>query len=280
MLEHIIRYTYSERAFNEDVCAADASFMFVIDGATGLGENDVMGTGDDARWFAETMKANIERRIHNADMPLSQIVREAVKEARRAYVLDVEEMNQIDMPSACIALFRVSEDRLEFFGLGDTCGIVELNDGEIIMISDEKLEALDQGVIREMQRISAERGIPMAESRPFVQDQLIHNRNLRNTQEGYYALDLRDVGVDHAVVRTWPLDQVKRIACMSDGFSQILEYPGHQDIAALLDRIEHDHLKTAEELYALQEADADCQVVPRLKKRDDATLTFARIATN
>ena len=27
------------------------SFMFVIDGATGLGENDVMGTGDDARWF-------------------------------------------------------------------------------------------------------------------------------------------------------------------------------------------------------------------------------------
>ncbi len=47
MLEHIIRYTYSERAFNEDVCAADASFMFVIDGATGLGENDVMGTGDD-----------------------------------------------------------------------------------------------------------------------------------------------------------------------------------------------------------------------------------------
>ena len=179
-------------------------------------------------------------------------------------------MNQIDMPSACIALFRVSEDQLEFFGLGDTCGIVELNDGEIIMISDEKLEALDQGVIREMQRISAERGIPLAESRPFVQDQLIHNRNLRNTQEGYYALDLRDVGVD----------QVKRIACMSDGFSQILEYPGHQDIAALLDRIEHDHLKTAEELYALQEADADCQVVPRLKKRDDATLTFARIATN
>ena len=86
MLEHIIRYMYSERAFNEDVCAADASFMFVIDGATGLGENDVMGTGDDARWFAETMKANIERRIHNADMPLSQIVREAVKEARRAYV--------------------------------------------------------------------------------------------------------------------------------------------------------------------------------------------------
>ena len=86
MLEHIIRYTYSERAFNEDVCAADVSFMFVIDGATGLGENDVMGTGDDARWFAETMKANIERRIHNADMPLSQIVREAVKEARRAYV--------------------------------------------------------------------------------------------------------------------------------------------------------------------------------------------------
>ena len=83
-----------------------------------------------------------------------------------------------------------------------------------------------------------------------------------------------------ALVMQLRSDQVKRIACMSDGFSQILEYPGHQDIAALLDRIEHDHLKTAEELYALQEADADCQVVPRLKKRDDATLTFARIATN
>ena len=83
-----------------------------------------------------------------------------------------------------------------------------------------------------------------------------------------------------ALVMQLRSDQVKRIACMSDGFSQILEYPGHQDITALLDRIEHDYLKTAEELYALQEADADCQVVPRLKKRDDATLTFARIATN
>lgn len=64
---------------------------------------------------------------------------------------------------------------------------------------------------------------------------------------------------------------------MSDGFSQILDYPSHHDLSALLDAIEADHEQVARQLYDLQEEDSACHVVPRLKKRDDATMTFAKI---
>ena len=110
-----------------------------------------------------------------------------------------------------------------------------------------------------------------------MKDQLIYNRNLRNTEKGYYALDLTEAGPAHAFVRTWPVESVRRIACMSDGFSQILDYPSHHDLSALLDAIEADHEQVARQLYDLQEEDSACRVVPRLKKRDDATMTFAKI---
>lgn len=276
MLEHLIQYTHSDKRYNEDVSAVGNDYMFVIDGATGLGANDVMGCGDDARWFAQTMKEHIQKHIHD-ELPLTEIVCQAIRDTRSRYRQDVEKMKKIDMPSGCIALFRLKDKKLEFFGLGDTCGVIELRDGQILMIADERLEALDHSVIQEMVRISAERGIPLSETRPFVKDQLIYNRNLRNTEKGYYALDLTEAGPAHAFVRTWPVESVRRIACMSDGFSQILDYPGHHDLSALLDAIEADHEQVARQLYDLQEEDSACRVVPRLKKRDDATMTFAKI---
>ena len=37
---------------------------------------------------------------------------------------------------------------LEFYGLGDTCGVIELMDHSVEMVTDSVLEALDDKVIR------------------------------------------------------------------------------------------------------------------------------------
>ena len=138
MLEHLIQYTHSDKRYNEDVSAVGNDYMFVIDGATGLGANDVMGCGDDARWFAQTMKEHIQKHIHD-ELPLTEIVCQAIRDTRSRYRQDVEKMKKIDMPSGCIALFRLKDKKLEFFGLGDTCGVIELRDGQILMIADNSL---------------------------------------------------------------------------------------------------------------------------------------------
>ena len=89
MLEHLIQYTHSDKRYNEDVSAVGNDYMFVIDGATGLGANDVMGCGDDARWFAQTMKEHIQKHIHD-ELPLTEIVCQAIRDTRSRYRQDVE----------------------------------------------------------------------------------------------------------------------------------------------------------------------------------------------
>ena len=60
---------------------------------------------------------------------------------------------------------------------------------------------------------------------------------------------------------------------MSDGFSQILMYPGYSDIKQILDAIETNE-PIEKQLYQYQEMDADCILYPRLKKRDDTTYIY------
>lgn len=276
MFTHRFAHTYSDKIMNEDVFSIGKHHLFVIDGATGLGKNDLMGLGDDARWFAQEMKRHLEASLHlNED--LESIVLRSIKKICDEYDLNPDQINKIDMPSACIALFRERNDFLEFYGLGDTCGVIELMDHSVEMVTDSVLEALDDKVIRTMQKISKEKKIPLLQTRPDVNAMLIEHRKLRNTPNGYYALDLSETGARHAVKKCWPLSDVCRVACMSDGFSQIMDFDYCNSMSQLLDAVDQDPLKVFKDLYDLQEQDALCSKVPRLKKRDDTTLAYAKV---
>lgn len=48
-------------------------------------------------------------------------------------------------------------------------------------------------------------------------------------------------------------------------------------MSQLLDAVDQDPLKVFKDLYDLQEQDALCSKVPRLKKRDDTTLAYAKV---
>ena len=158
MFTHRFAHTYSDKIMNEDVFSIGKHHLFVIDGATGLGKNDLMGHGDDARWFAQEMKRHLEASLH-LDEDLESIVLRSIKKICDEYDLNPDQINKIDMPSACIALFRERNDFLEFYGLGDTCGVIELMDHSVEMVTDSVLEALDDKVIRTMQKISKEKTV-------------------------------------------------------------------------------------------------------------------------
>lgn len=64
---------------------------------------------------------------------------------------------------------------------------------------------------------------------------------------------------------------------MSDGFSQIMDFDYCNSMSQLLDAVDQDPLKVFKDLYDLQEQDALCSKVPRLKKRDDTTLAYAKV---
>lgn len=95
--------TFSEKKWNEDVYYMSDTCIFVIDGATGLSNNQVMSQ-DDAWWFATSMKEEFIKRIHNPS--LIDILKESILAIQNKYKYDVSTILRQDMPSGCISLFR------------------------------------------------------------------------------------------------------------------------------------------------------------------------------
>ena len=63
MFSNIIVRSTSDKEYNEDGYGFRDDVVFVIDGATGLGENNYMGYGDDAKWFVST--GNLENHAYD-----------------------------------------------------------------------------------------------------------------------------------------------------------------------------------------------------------------------
>ncbi|MGM9912106.1 protein phosphatase 2C domain-containing protein [Floccifex sp.] len=265
-----ISYCFSDRIFNEDTFSFSDHHIMVLDGATSLTKKNIMSE-DDAAWFVQQLKKEIDKHILE-EQSLSTIVYNACMKIKSQYYYTQD----IDYPNACISLFRFQEDTLEYFGLGDSLGIVEMKDGSIECFEDKMINELDNNVIEHMITLSKEKQIPFLETRQEqeIKDHLLQNRKCHN--QSYFILDPTGKGIRHACIKQWKLEEISRICCMSDGFSQIMMYPGFSDIIDVLNEIDRDHGKIEKQLYFFQEQDPDCIYYPRLKKRDDTTYVYLK----
>lgn len=276
MFRIINHKTYSDREYNEDTYGFSSSFMFVIDGASGLKDNDIMDCGDDAAWFVENVKKYLMQHLHE-DKDVASILKESVDILYAQYKERVKEVDMVSMPSACISLFRIKDDFVEFYGLGDCVGVIEMKDGSVECLIDQNIEDLDQIAIDKMVEIAKKKNISPIKARPYIQDILMKHRTLRNTEAGYYGLDLSGDGLFYAMRKKYPLDKIKRIACLSDGLYEVVLFKQYENYPALLDAMEKDLDKVFTLLFDAQEEDKDACIVPRFKKRDDTTGIIARV---
>ena len=276
MFYNIVSKSISDRIHNEDVYGFGENFVFVIDGATGLGENDCMGYGDDAKWFVENVAKYLCDHvssgtiIEHLEMICSQLYDTYSKQLKFNH-------KAAYMPSSCISLFRIVDETVEYYGLGDTMGYIEFTDGSYEVMYDQKLVDLDASAIKQMEDIASEKGISPIEARKYIQDILIYNRSLLNTENGYYSLELTGGGLHHAICKSWNLKDVKRVCCMSDGFYEILDYGLYPNVKELVNGVEKDYEFVFDQLYQAQEKDALGYEVPRFKIRDDTTVVYAHV---
>ena len=276
MFSHIIGKSISDREFNEDVYSINPNLIFVIDGATGLGENNIMGKGDDAWWFVENVKSYLETHL-NENETIENCLKKITNILYNQYKSNNVDLNKAFMPSSCISLFRIIDNQLEYYGLGDCVGVVELKNGSIEIFYDEKLVCLDQVALNAMVEISEKKGISPFQARREIQDILIKNRSLLNSEEGYYSLELMGQGIDKAMKKTWKIDDVKRIMCMSDGFYEIMDFQLFTNVFELMNAVALDFESVFKLLYDAQKEDRDGYKVPRFKLRDDTTMVYAEI---
>lgn len=265
----------------EDRVGADTKYIFAIDGASGLNGRHVTPADSDAAWLAEGLRCYLSEHLHDENRTIGEIMGHGAELLREQYdaYWSAKEQDQVDYPSAGVAIFRVCGEWLEYFGLGDCDAILETKDGEVLALEETALSALDRSALAQMVEYAKQHGCTMPEARAALHDVLVRNRNLRNTHNGYWIFDPTGVGVPHARIGRWHLSDVKNIAVASDGFMQLVETFGvAADRVELFGLMKEKELALmAKELFAMQDADPDCLRYPRFKLRDDTSAVMAAV---
>ena len=258
---------------NEDAVGSGENYIFVLDGATVLGDCTYMDDTSDAAWLVHQTAAALERDLPDASLGIDAILAREMQRLSQLWRGPADAL-----PSAGIAVFRLREDKLEYFGLGDCSTDVMYRDGTHCSWEEEALQALDAAALSEALQYRQETGCSAAAAREHIQPTLIRNRALRNQPGGYWCLDPSGVGIAHARYASIPADACASLFLCSDGFTQLIGFGEAENIAALHEKVREAGVTSlADRLFALQEADADLCVLPRFKLRDDTSAVMAEL---
>lgn len=266
-------FTRSGALHNEDIYEITPTYGFVLDGATGLLKENITGMDSDAQWFVHEWKKFLNKNI-TQQKPLNEILKDGVKEVEEVYQGFEGAADIKSKPSAGIALYRVVDGKLEYFLLGDCALIITKNNGEVVHLQPQELTKFDDINIKRMAAIAKDKNIDVVEARALIVDYLLETRLTQNTEGGYWILSDSFDAIDNGVQGTMDFADIKQIIAVSDGYSQIYDTFNVLDIENFAKLIEASISLTElyQALWTLQEKDKSCNIHPRFKLRDDATI--------
>jgi hypothetical protein len=269
---------------NEDAAGNTGLSAWVLDGATGLGER-VLGEGSDAAWLAKAyhgrLRAGADRGGHELRRLFADLIAEVRDEFEASRVR--APAGRHELPSAGMAFARLRGTDLEYARLGDCRAILAADDGLVLSTGSSPLQELDAAVLGKMATLrQTDTSLRYEHLRRAVDGDLRSNRGLLNTEGGYWVLSIHPEASRHMEAGAMPLDGARsaRGLLVSDGFYRLVDtFHAYPDDAALLSAARERGLETMlAELRALEDADPECVLRPRLKPKDDATALLFEVA--
>lgn len=263
---------------NEDACAITNNYGFVIDGATGLLNEKVSNMATDAQWFAIEWKNFLQNNL-NSPFSLQEIFKKGVLEINEKYMAFEGAQKVVSKPSCAIALYRILNNKLQYFVLGDCSLIITTTDNQVIELTDEKLSKFENQNLEITNNIAKQANINFIDATKMVTKYLLQTRLKQNTKEGYYILSNSLQAIDNAIYGELELNNVKQIIALSDGFSQIYDKFNLYSINDFAKLIENGTMlqELYNQLWQAQENDKYCNNFPRFKLRDDATIIVCKL---
>lgn len=270
----VSRFTRPGARWNEDAVGGGRNFLYVLDGATGLGAaGPVMDPVSDAAWLVRETARWLDHCLPKDPRPLEAILAQGM-----ARLLAQWKGPRAALPSAGIALFRRRGQVVEYFGLGDCAASLQRTDGTFRTWEETALSHLDRRALEEARALAQARGCSLRESLPGIRATLRRHRALRNTPGGYWILDPTGAGLPHARREEVPLDQCRSLFLCTDGLAQCVGFGLAADVADLhRQALKQGMPALADALWACQGADPDLEGLPRFKLRDDATGALCRL---
>jgi hypothetical protein len=208
---------------NEDLMKYNNKFCLLLDGSTGLKKNLIKEYKSDAIWYVNIIAKFLEENI-NDKIDLKELTKDAIKNAYNKFNnMNLKVDNKIDYPSASYVLIRDREEFIDLLSIGDCTIIIENKLGNISIIHDESVSKLDNSVVKRMEKLSSELGIDISETREMVKNDLISNRNKKNTEEGYWILEFDEKAVDNSKIINMKKEDLSKICLFTDGFADYYE---------------------------------------------------------
>lgn len=269
---------------NEDSAGGNASCAFVVDGATGLGGNSIVGLhGSDAAWLARFAKSTFEELARDG-RPVADVVRELNQRAfnvvhEAAHALPIEPWN---LPVASFQMVNVEGDVLVTHGLGD-CRL---------FLVDAEGKHFDTSAIKSAharERDGARRAITTSggfaahqalADAPVVRDELRRRRAAYNTPgSSVWTLGTAPEAADHVVSERLETALPARGLLCSDGFAALADQYERYGVADFVQAAQEKGLaQLLQELRHIERIeDPDGKLYPRFKVSDDATAVLFEV---
>ena len=271
-----------ERKPNEDAVGHIDAHAWVIDGATGVADSELLSGESDAQWLAQSASSLFAEHAARFGHDLAGLTRFTIKSLRDRF--DQEKRRtpngRYELPSAAMTLMHHSGHHIHCVNFAD-CRLVLLgDDGDIDVMGDHHIdrEGTSKARTAKLLKQVGEGGDPFAS--PEVMNFLRAARNLQNRDDGYWILGLDPQAVDF--MRSWTITLTGPVTglLMSDGFASLTYDYNQLDLAELVRLAREEGL--GEIVKRIREVekndDPAMKLYPRFKCSDDASAILFRAA--
>ena len=270
--------TEGSGAVNEDgfgvvETAGQISAAWVLDGVTGINDQNYLPGGSDAAWLVSRALAHLHQ-LAKTNMPLVAILEALVN----GLVADWGEVSSgislpadYDPPAACLILAKNYPDGWKALRLGDSCLLARHDNGDRHLQAATPDNAFDHWLSMEAKQ---RRDAGVLDGKALLAEfraDLIASRKNRNQPGGYSILE-----ADPAALRLPEiigLGHPRELLLCTDGFYRAVDHYGLHDDESLLSACTAE-LGVAQVLSTIRAIEADdpaCETYLRFKPADDAT---------
>lgn len=268
---------------NEDRCGHHGGLLaWVIDGATDVLDQPLVGNGSDAAWFAEaahnamaTMAGADHTSGHLRDLPARLCEAVAKKFARAAYR---QPAGRHEHPSATALIVRAHDRRIEYVAVGD-CALIARTGEMLHSVGLGGKEAGDRSTAQVLTSFQAQNGSASAEeAKAHMWPKILAQRAGINMPDGYGALSLTSPPAQFVVTGSFEVAPGDHVLIATDGLTRLIEIYQRYEPSLLLDAAIGRGLDClVTELREVEIADGSCRIYPRVEATDDATALLLKI---
>ncbi|WP_214370902.1 PP2C family serine/threonine-protein phosphatase [Pseudonocardia sp. H11422] len=245
----------------QDRWASTEHGVIVLDGATAF-DPEAPPAGRYGDELLDALKSCLDS---DADLPY--VLRHAISVV--TYRLSLEPGTA---PSSTVLLLREDRDRIEVAVLGDSTAMIGFHNGRTERLTDDRIEHIAAQEREQCRAHLARRSGYNSTHRELLTKIQHAERQARNREDGYYIAEADATAAHHAILRSFPRDEVAWCVLATDGVQRGLDHHGIDWITLYQD----SDAELAHRLDELQrweaEQDPDGAHLPRAKRHDDKTL--------